>query len=177
GRGRVCDDPGAQGRQRALGRRRRLGHGAATAGGARPRAVGIAGHPAGRQALQHARSRRALTLGDLYLGFFAAGARGFGGALPWTRRMLVEERRWLTAREFNDVFGLCNLLPGPNTLNITIVVGSRFHGWRGALAGVAGLLSLPLAVTLLLAALFAHIGTLPSIESVLRGVGAAVAGL
>ena len=91
--------------------------------------------------------------------------------------MLVEERRWLTAREFNDVFGLCNLLPGPNTLNITIVVGSRFHGWRGALAGVAGLLSLPLTVALLLGALFAHVGTLPGIEAVLRGVGAAVAGL
>ena len=91
--------------------------------------------------------------------------------------MLVEERRWLTAQEFTDVFGLCNLLPGPNTLNITIVVGSRFHGWRGALVGVAGLLSLPLTVALLLAALFAHVGTMPGFAAVLRGVGAAVAGL
>jgi chromate transporter len=91
--------------------------------------------------------------------------------------MLVEERRWLTVEEFTDVFGLCNLLPGPNTLNITIVVGARFHGWRGALVGVAGLLSLPLTVALLLGGLFAHIGTMPGIEAVLRGVGAAVAGL
>ena len=60
--------------------------------------------------------------------------------------MLVEERRWLTAREFTDVFSLCNLLPGPNTLNITVVVGSRFHGWRGALRRCGRLLmTLPLA--------------------------------
>jgi len=91
--------------------------------------------------------------------------------------MLVEERRWLTAQEFTEVFGLCNLLPGPNTLNITIVVGSRFHGWRGALVGVAGLLSVPLTVALLLGAVYARFGTVPAFGALLRGVSAAAAGL
>jgi chromate transporter len=118
-----------------------------------------------------------VTLGELYRGFFHAGARGVGGVLPWARRMLVEERRWLTAEEFNDVFGLCNFLPGPNTVNMAIVVGARFQGVRGALTALAGMLTLPLVVVLLLAALYTRFGALPGVDAVLRGVGAVAGGL
>jgi chromate transporter len=117
------------------------------------------------------------TLGELYRRFFHVGARGFGGVLPWARRMLVEERRWLTPAEFTDLFGLCNFLPGPNTMNLSIVVGARFHGVRGALTAFAGILTLPVAVVLALAALYDRIGHLPAIDAVLRGVGAAAGGL
>ncbi len=117
------------------------------------------------------------TLGELYRGFFHAGARGFGGVLPWAHRMLVEERRWLTAAEFTDVFGLCNFLPGPNTINMSIVVGARFHGVRGALTALAGILTLPLVVVLSLALLYDRFGHLPGIDALLRGVGAAAGGL
>jgi chromate transporter len=116
------------------------------------------------------------TLGELYRGFFHAGARGFGGVLPWARRMLVEERRWLTAAEFTDLFGLCNFLPGPNTVNMSIVVGARFHGVRGALTALAGILTLPLVVVLALALLYDRFGHLPGIDALLGGVGAAAGG-
>jgi chromate transporter len=79
-----------------------------------------------------------VTLGELYRGFLYAGARGFGGAMPWARRMLVEERRWLTAQEFTDVFSLCNFLPGPNIVSVSVIVGSRFAGPRGAVVAFAG---------------------------------------
>ena len=118
-----------------------------------------------------------VSLGDLYRGFFAAGARGFGGTLPWARRMLVEERRWLTPQEFTDVFSLCNFLPGPNVVNVSIVVGARFQGVRGSLAAFAGLLTLPLVAILTLAVLYDRFGQLPGIDGVIRGVGAAAAGL
>jgi chromate transporter len=117
------------------------------------------------------------TLGELYRGFCHAGARGFGGVLPWAHRMLVEERRWLTAAEFNDLFGLCNFLPGPNTVNMSIVVGARFHGARGALTALAGILTLPLVVVLTLAILYDRFGHLLGIDALLRGVGAAAGGL
>jgi len=94
-----------------------------------------------------------VTLGELYRGFLYAGARAFGGAMPWARRMLVEERRWLTAQEFTDVFSLCNFLPGPNIVSVSVIVGSRFAGPRGAVAAFAGFLTVPLAVALLLAPL------------------------
>jgi chromate transporter len=118
-----------------------------------------------------------VTLGELYRGFLHAGARGFGGAMPWARRMLVEERRWLTAQEFTDVFSLCNFLPGPNIVSVSVIVGSRLGGPRGAVAAFAGLLTVPLAVVLLLAAVYDHLGRLPGVEALLRGVGAAAGGL
>ncbi len=118
-----------------------------------------------------------VTLGELYRGFFHAGARGFGGVMPWARRMLVEERRWLTAGEFTDVFGLCNFLPGSNIVNVSVVVGARLGGPRGAVVAFLGLLTLPFAVALALAALYSRFGHLPGIDAVLRGVGAAAGGL
>src|SRR5688572_31781807 len=98
---------------------------------------------------------------ELYRGFFLAGARGFGGTLPWARRMLVEERRWLTEQEFLDTFSLCNLLPGPNVASMAVILGARFRGLRGALAALGGLLTIPLATILTLAVLFERFGQLP----------------
>ena len=117
------------------------------------------------------------TVAELYRGFFHAGARGFGGVLPWARRMLVDERRWLTAAEFTDLFSLCNFLPGPNTINMTIIVGARFQGPRGSLAALAGILTLPVVAVLALALLYDRFGQLPGIDAFLRGLGAAAGGL
>src|SRR2546427_10605524 len=83
------------------------------------------------------------TVGEMFWAFFRTGARGFGGALPWVRRMLVEERVWLTAQEFTDIFSVSNFLPGPNVLNVTVIVGSRFHGVPGALAAGTRPIALP----------------------------------
>jgi Chromate transporter len=52
------------------------------------------------------------TLPRLFLGFLSVGICGFGGVLPWARRMVVEQKRWLTAAEFTDMLGLCQFLPG-----------------------------------------------------------------
>src|SRR5438034_1563265 len=117
------------------------------------------------------------TVGEMFWAFFRTGARGFGGALPWVRRMLVEERVWLTAQEFTDIFSVSNFLPGPNVLNVTVIVGSRFHGVTGALAAVLGLIALPLVVVLVLAALYARVGQVPGSDAVRPGPRSAVAGL
>ena len=114
---------------------------------------------------------------EIYWAFFFAAARGFGGMLPWAHRMLVEERRWLTPREFTDVLSLCQFLPGPNVLNVAIVVGSRLQGARGALLAFAGLLTLPMTVVLTLAALYDRYGQAPGVSGALRGVAATAAGL
>ena len=113
----------------------------------------------------------------LFVAFGTVALSGFGGVLPWTRRMIVDRRRWMTAEEFNDAYALCNFLPGPNVVNVSIVVGARFHGVRGSLAAFAGLLTLPIVAILTLAVLYERFGQLPGIDAVLRGVGAAAAGL
>lgn len=117
-----------------------------------------------------------MTLGELFWAFFRTAARGFGGTLPWARWMLVEERRWLTPQEFTDIFALCQFLPGPNVVNVSVVVGARFHGVPGVLAALAGLVSLPVAIVLSLGALYTRFGDAPAVDALLRGVAAAAAG-
>lgn len=118
-----------------------------------------------------------VTPGDLFWSFLRVAVRGFGGALPWARRMLVEERRWLTAREFTETLGLCQLLPGANVVNVAVVVGARFHGAPGALLAALGLMGAPLVLVLGLGALYTRFGQAPGIDAALRGVGPAAVGL
>lgn len=115
--------------------------------------------------------------GELFLRFTQVAVSGFGGVTPWSRRMLVEERRWLSPEEFTDVLSLCQLLPGPNIVNIAVCVGARFHGIRGALAAFAGLMTAPCVIVLVLGALYTEYGYLPAVSSAFRGISAAAAGL
>src|SRR5277367_2318320 len=68
------------------------------------------------------------SLGQLYLGFAQISLSAFGGALPWARRILVEDRGWLEPDDFTDTLALCQFLPGPNIINLSIVIGSRYRG-------------------------------------------------
>ena len=116
-------------------------------------------------------------LGQLFLAFLKVALQGFGGALPWARRMMVEEKRWLTADEFNEDFALSQFLPGPNAVNFSVVFGSRFGGAAGALAALAGLLGPPFVIISVLAVLYAHFGGLAPLGRMLSGVAAAAVGL
>lgn len=111
------------------------------------------------------------------MGFSSVGLSGFGGVLPFARRMLVEERRWMTAEEFNAQLGLCQFLPGPNVINLAVVVGKRYGGLAGAIVAPVGLLAGPLAIVLLLALLYDRYGSLPLAQSMLRGIAAVGVGL
>lgn len=97
--------------------------------------------------------------------------------MPWARRMLVEERRWLSDDEFSETLSLCQVLPGPNIVNVAVCVGTRFRGALGALAAFMGLLSAPFAIILVLGALFTHYGEVPAVSSAFRGISAVAAGL
>ncbi|MDP3537117.1 MAG: chromate transporter [Azonexus sp.] len=113
----------------------------------------------------------------LFLGFSSVGLSGFGGVLPFARRMLVEEKRWMTAEEFNAQLGLCQFLPGPNVVNLAVVVGKRYRGLAGAIAAPVGLLAGPFVIVLLLAMLYDRYGNLPLALSMLRGIAAVGCGL
>lgn len=120
---------------------------------------------------------RSLTLAALFLGFSSVGLSGFGGVLPFARRMLVEERRWLSAEEFNAMLGICQFLPGPNVVNLSVVVGARYRGVLGALAAVCGLLLGPMLIVLALGWLYGEFRHVPAVQAMLHGVAAAGVGL
>jgi chromate transporter len=65
------------------------------------------------------------SLAELFRAFAAVSLASFGGALPWSRRMIVERKGWMTAQEFNETFALSQCLPGPNTINFSVVFGAR----------------------------------------------------
>lgn len=113
----------------------------------------------------------------LFWGFSSVGLSGFGGVLPFARRMLVEERQWMTPEEFNAQLGLCQFLPGPNVVNLAVVVGKRYQGLAGAVLAPIGLLAGPFAIVLLLALLYDRYGSLPLAQSMLRGIAAVGCGL
>ena len=119
----------------------------------------------------------AVTLAALFFGFSKIGLSGFGGVLPFARHYLVETSRWMTAEEFNQQLGLCQFLPGPNVVNLAVVVGRRYGGLAGAFVAAFGLLAGPVAIVLLLAMLYDAYGTLPEAQRMLRGIAAAGSGL
>jgi chromate transporter len=117
------------------------------------------------------------TLSELFIAFATISLSGFGGVLAWSRRMMVEERRWLTPEQFNETYALCAFLPGGNILNFSVVFGMRFRGALGSLAAIAGLMGPPVLLVLLVGALYAHYGDLPVFRRMLTGVASAAAGL
>jgi chromate transporter len=117
------------------------------------------------------------TITDLFVGFCGVAVIGFGGVLPFARRMVVERRRWLTGPEFTDLLALGQFLPGPNIVNVAVCIGQRFQGWRGAVAAVLGIMAAPVGIVLCLGLLFARYGDIPEVRRVTIGVGAAAAGL
>jgi chromate transporter len=114
---------------------------------------------------------------DLFLAFTGIAVMGFGGVLPWARRMLVEQRRWLTAEEFTEVLSLGQFLPGGNIINVAVVIGGRLGGPLGSIATVAGLMTAPMIVVIMAGALYLRYQHLPSVHGALSGMAAAAIGL
>lgn len=120
---------------------------------------------------------RPQSLTELFFAFTRLALQGFGGVLPIAQRELVERRRWLGKQDFVDMLSLGQVLPGPNIINVSLMVGDRFFGWKGAAVAVAGMLLFPLLIVLGLAALYTEVLQHPLAEGALRGMGAVAAGL
>jgi chromate transporter len=114
---------------------------------------------------------------ELFTVFSVLALQGFGGVLPVAQRELVEKRRWLSREDFLEMLSVGQVLPGPNVVNVALMVGDRFFGLRGALAALGGMLALPLLIVLALAALYLQFSNVPAVAGALRGMGAVSAGL
>ena len=113
----------------------------------------------------------------LFFAFNRMALQGFGGVLPVAQVELVERRGWLTREDFVEMLSVSQVLPGPNIVNLALILGDRYFGWRGAFAALAGMLLVPLAIVLALAGLYEHWSHLPVVSAALRGMGAVAAGL
>jgi len=114
---------------------------------------------------------------DLFVTFTLLALQGFGGVLAVTQRELCDRKRWLSHREFVEMLSFGQVLPGPNVINLALMVGGHFLGMRGAFAALAGIMCVPLAIVLAMSALYAQFAGLPAVAGALRGMGAVSAGL
>ncbi|KIQ27881.1 chromate transporter [Variovorax paradoxus] len=115
--------------------------------------------------------------GDLFVSFTWLALQGFGGVLAIVQREMVEKKKWLTPEQFLEDWAVAQVMPGPNVINLGLMIGDRYFGLRGALAAVAGMLTIPLVVILALAVLYAHYAGNPQVAAALRGMGAVSGGL
>ena len=122
-------------------------------------------------------SNRPSSKTDLFLSFNWLALQGFGGVLAVVQRELVEKKRWLTRDEFVEDWAVAQILPGPNVVNLSMMIGGRHFGLGGALAALFGMLLAPLVIVLLLAVLYGSVADTPTAQGALRGMGAVAAGL
>lgn len=117
------------------------------------------------------------SLADLFVSFTLLALQGFGGVLAVVQRELVEKKRWMTREEFVEEWAVAQIMPGPNVVNLSVMIGARYFGFKGAMAALAGMLTAPLVIVLLLAVVYAQFAAHPGLQGALRGMGAVAAGL
>ncbi len=91
--------------------------------------------------------------------------------------MLVVRKQWLSTKSYAELLTIAQVLPGPNVVNLCLIVGDRCFGWRGALAALAGMLCVPLLIVLALAALYAGVAQNAVAAAAMRGMAAVASGL
>ena len=117
------------------------------------------------------------SLTDLFVSFTLLALQGFGGVLVVVQRELVEKKRWLTRDEFVEDWAVAQIMPGPNVVNLSLMIGARYFGFKGAMAALAGMLVAPLFVVLAVAVVYAQFAEHPAVLGALRGMSAVAAGL
>jgi len=118
------------------------------------------------------------TLRRIFLVFLSMGATGFGTSLlPYYRTRLVESLKWISEEDFLATLKIAQLLPGLNATNMSVIMGDRLRGPKGAFVATIGLL-LPGAIALcVLGTAYAAYRHDPNLDAALDGVASAAAGI
>ena len=117
------------------------------------------------------------SLTELFWAFTALAMQGFGGVVAIAQRELVDKKQWLTPAQFVEDWAVAQVLPGPNVVNLSLMIGDRYFGVRGGMVALAGMLTFPMVIVLILAALFAGVSDSVAVQGALRGMGAVAAGM
>ena len=122
-------------------------------------------------------SRHPQSKTELFMVFTFLALQGFGGVLTVVQRELVERRKWMTKVQFVEEWSVAQVMPGPNVVNLCLMIGGKYFGLPGAMAALLGLLFAPLMIVLALAILFGGVADSPTAQGALKGMGAVSAGL
>jgi chromate transporter len=120
---------------------------------------------------------RPASLCDLLWSFTWLALQGFGGVLAVVQRELVDKKHRLTRNEFIEDWAAAQVLPGPNVVNLSLMIGDRYFGLRGASVALASIPTFPMPLALVLAIAFAGIADALGVQGALRGMSAVAASL
>jgi chromate transporter len=120
---------------------------------------------------------RPSSLLDLFLSFTFMALQGFGGVLAVAQRVLCEQKKWLTPKEFAEDWAVAQVLPGPNVVNLAIMLGDRYFGLRGAMVAISGLFLVPTVLVLILGTVYSEFAHIAAVAGAVKGMGAVAAGL
>lgn len=113
----------------------------------------------------------------LFRQFLKIGLIAFGGPAAHAglmERELVERKKWISRQTFLDYLGAVNLIPGPNSTQLTMLAGYQLRGFRGLLAAGLGFIIPAAAITGVLAWLYVGMGMIPMVGSLFYGIKPAV---
>ncbi len=121
-----------------------------------------------------------LSLKKIFLAFFKIGTFSFGGVysmIAFFERELVDKRRWISHDEFIESFAIGQMTPGPPIVNTGICIGYKLRKLWGAVAATLGQAFTGTVLAIVLAAFYLHMQDNPHLQSIMKGVAAAVVGL
>ena len=119
-----------------------------------------------------------ISLWELAVTFLFIGVTSVGGGLTaYVRRIVVENKKWLTDEEFFPGLALCQLLPGANVVGLALYIGNYLCGVAGAIIATVCLIAPSASILFGLGYLYFSLGSLPSVDAVLIGIAAVACGL
>jgi len=123
---------------------------------------------------------RSYKLRQLVQYFLKLGYAGFGGPVAlvgYMHRDLVEEKKWISEKEYKDGLALAQLAPGPLAAQLGIYLGYVHYKTLGAtLCGLAFVMP-SFFMVVLIGIAYKMFGGLPWMQAIFYGVGAAVVGI
>ena len=114
---------------------------------------------------------------ELFVAFTLMALQGVGGVLVIVQHEIVNRRKWLTQAQFVEEWSVAQVMPGPNVVNLCLMLGGKYFGLAGALAAVSGLIVAPMLLVLTLAILFGGVSDSAVAQGALKGMGAVSGGL
>lgn len=109
--------------------------------------------------------------------FFKLGSIAFGGPAAHIAMMedeVVKKRKWMTHQHFLDLVGATNIIPGPNSTEMTMHCGHERAGWKGLIVAGACFVFPAVVITMVFAWLYQQYGQLPKVEPFIYGIKPAV---
>ena len=116
-------------------------------------------------------------LKEIALLFLKLGAISFGGPAAHIAMMedeIVKKRKWITREHFLDLIGATNLIPGPNSTEMTMHCGYERAGWKGLITAGICFIFPAVLITALFAWFYEQYGQLPNVKPFLYGIKPAV---